>query len=224
VNPERGGRRRAGPHRSEPPPPLVGVGEEVAAEPALAWRGDLPAPRTALRERWEATPPARRWAAVALAAVLSGPFAIVAAFYENSTAGVGFLLLVVVFAPLVEESVKGMGALVLAELRPWLVPAAWVLPVITVVAGLQFAAIENWWYLAVLIEDPSPDIVRWRWILGPLVHGTCSLVVGLGTARMWRRAWRNQAVPDFADARGFVVAAAVLHGAFNLGAVLFGPS
>jgi RsiW-degrading membrane proteinase PrsW (M82 family) len=162
--------------------------------------------------------------AVALAAVLSGPFAIVAALYENSTAGVGFVLLVVVFAPLVEESVKGAGALVLAELRPWLVPAAWVLPVVTVVAGLEFAAVENWWYLSVLIDEPSPAIVRWRWVAGPIVHATGSLIVGLGTARMWRRAWRQEVPPDFADVRGFVVGAAVVHGAFNLAALLLGPS
>ncbi len=218
-------RGRRGPDDARRPrQPLVTVRDEVGAEPALAWREDLPAPRVALRERWGATPPARRWGAALLAAVLSGPFAVVAAFYENSTAGVGLVLLVVVFGPLVEESVKGAGALVLAEFRPWLVPAAWALPAVTVVAGLEFAAIENWWYLSVLIEEPSPAVVRWRWVAGPIVHGTCSLVVGLGTARMWRRAWRGQRVPDFADARAFVVGAAALHGGFNLIALILGPS
>ena len=68
--------------------------DELADEPALQWRPDLPEADTAVvwRRRRE-TGPARRWTAVAAAAVLSGPFAIAGAMVENSTSGAAVVLL-----------------------------------------------------------------------------------------------------------------------------------
>ncbi|MGH9001191.1 MAG: PrsW family glutamic-type intramembrane protease [Acidimicrobiia bacterium] len=195
--------------------------DELAEEPALRWRGDLPRDAAAtVAERHRNTPAPRRWAAVVAAVLVSGPFAVGAALFENSTSGTALVLLVVAVAPLIEEMVKGAGALYLAEQRPWLVPAAWTLTVVACLSGLVFAAIENWWYLEVLIDDPSSRIVRWRWTFGPLVHGTGSLLVGLGAARMWRRAMRAGGRPSFEVAQPLVIAAAVVHGSYNLIALL----
>ena len=195
--------------------------DELADEPALQWRRDLPEaePGIVWRRRRE-TSPVRRWAAVLVAAVLSGPFAVAAAMVENSTSGAAVVLLLVAVGPLIEEIVKGAGALYLAEQRPWLVPAAWTLPLVTCLSGLAFASIENWWYLQILIDDPSERLVRWRWTFGPLVHGTGSLLVGLGAARMWRHAMRTGRRPAFDVAQPFIVVAAVLHGSYNAIAVL----
>ena len=197
-------------------------GDDVADEPALAWR-DIPVAnpwREQLDERWRATPAVRKWAAIVLAVLISGPFAIGAALIENSTSGAGLVLVVVVFGPLTEELVKGAGALFLAEERPWLVPAKWVLPAITVASGLGFAAIENWFYLHVFIENPSDEIVRWRWTFGPIVHGTCSLLVGLGAARLWATSRIAERRADIHLAERWIIAAACVHGAYNLGALL----
>jgi RsiW-degrading membrane proteinase PrsW (M82 family) len=172
-----------------------------------------------LYERWRRTHPVRKWGATALAAVVSGPFAVLAALWQNSTVGFSILIMVVVLAPVIEEVVKGAGALWLAEMRPWLVPTAIVLPVVTLMSGLVFASLENVWYLVILIEDPSDELIRWRWTLGPLLHGTASFIVGLGAARLWRSGLRSGR-PDFGDALPFIVAAAVLHGGYNLVAVV----
>lgn len=195
--------------------------DELTDEPALHWRPDLPEADTAViwRRRLE-TGAARRWAAIAAAAALSGPFAIAGAMFENSTSGAAVVLLFVAVGPLIEEIVKGAGALYLAEERPWLVPAAWTLPVITLLSGLVFASIENWWYLSVLVDDPSASLVRWRWTFGPLIHGTGSLLVGLGAARMWRHAMLTGRRPTFDLAQPLIIAAAVLHGTYNGLAVL----
>ena len=195
--------------------------DELGDEPALQWRGDLPAasPDTIWRRRRE-TPAIRRWAAILAVAMVSGPFAIAAAMVQNSASGAALVLLVVAVAPLIEELVKGAGALYLAEQRPWLVPAAWTLPLVTVLSGLVFASIENWWYLEVLIDDPSDRLVRWRWTFGPLVHGVGSLVVGLGAARQWRHAQRTGRRAPFELAQPFIVAAAVFHGTYNALALL----
>jgi len=189
--------------------------DDLADEPALQWRPDLPAGPETVWQRRHGTSRSRRWAAVLAVAVASGPFAVAAAMVENSLGGAALVLLLVAVGPLIEEIVKGAGALFLAEERPWLVPAAWTLPVVTCLSGLVFAAIENWWYLAVLIDDPSPQIVQWRWIFGPLVHGVGSLIVGLGAARLWRRAMTTGRRAPFDVAQPFIIAAAVFHGLYN---------
>lgn len=189
-------------------------------EPALAWRRDHAPGRHPWAERWAATPRPRKWAAVALTALLSGPFAILAALYQNSLAGVPSLLLVVVVAPVIEETVKIAGVAYVAEQRPWLVPRAFVLPVVALASGLVFAAMENWWYLVVLVPDPPAELVAWRWLFGPLVHGIGSFVAGLGVAAMWRRALDAARQPTFAHVTPWLTAAAIWHGAYNLFAVL----
>ena len=150
-----------------------------------------------------------------LVAVVSGPFAIGAALVQNSTGGAGLLLLVVVVAPATEEVLKASGALVVAERRPWLVPSGWTLPLVTLLSGICFAVVENLWYLEVLLDNPSDTVVRVRWIAGPLLHGTCSAIAGLGAKRLWRRTLAR-GVGRFGDAEPFLVAAAVLHGSWNL--------
>jgi RsiW-degrading membrane proteinase PrsW (M82 family) len=189
--------------------------DELAEEPALRWRPDLPAAPQTVWQRRSETPRRRRWAAVAAVAVASGPFAVAAAMVQNSLSGAALVLLLVAVGPLIEEIVKGAGALYLAEQRPWLVPAAWMLPLVTCLSGLVFASIENWWYLEVLIDEPSRQIVRWRWTFGPLVHGTGSLIVGLGAARLWRTAMATGRRAAFDTAQPYIVAAAVFHGLYN---------
>jgi RsiW-degrading membrane proteinase PrsW (M82 family) len=189
--------------------------DDLADEPALRWRADLPAgPRPVWLRRQE-TPRRRQWAAVLAVAVASGPFAVAAAMTQNSLSGAALVLLLVAVGPLIEEIVKGAGALFLAEQRPWLVPAAWTLPVVACLSGLVFATIENWWYLEVLIDEPSAQIVRWRWTFGPLVHGTGSLIVGLGAVRLWRSAMDSGRRAAFDAAQPFIVTAAVFHGLYN---------
>lgn len=189
--------------------------DDLADEPALRWRPDLPAGPQTVWERRDATPGSRRWLAVLAVAIASGPFAIAAAMVQNSFSGAVLVLLLVAVGPLIEEIVKGAGALFLAEQRPWLVPAAWTLPVVTCLSGLVFASIENWWYLEVLIDDPSRQIIQWRWIFGPLVHGVGSLIVGLGAARLWRQAMTTGRRAPFDLAQPFIVTAAVFHGLYN---------
>jgi len=194
--------------------------DELAGEPALQWRSDLPEEPRTVAVRHGQTPAVRRWTAIVAAALLSGPFAVAAAMVENSTSGAAVLVLLVAVGPLIEEMVKGAGGLYLAEQRPWLVPTAWVLPVVTCVSGLVFAAIENWWYLEILIDDPSAQLVRWRWTFGPLVHGVGSLVVGLGAARLWRQSMRTGRRAPFEVAQPFIIGAAIWHGLYNALALL----
>ena len=66
------------------------------------------------------------------------------------------------------------------------------------------------------IEDPTPEIVRWRWIFGPLVHGIGSLLAGVGVARMWRALDVDARRPDFAMAVPWIIGGVTVHGGYNL--------
>ena len=192
--------------------------DRLVDEPALAWLGGrLPAPDDA----WRPAAPSLQAAAAIAAALAAGPFAVLSALVLNSTTAVGFgaLLLVVVIGPLIEELVKGAAAIHLVERRPYLVASGWVLVAIGLVSGLVFAALENVWYLVVLVDEPSRELVRWRWAFGPLVHGTGSVLVGIGAARAWRAAATARAWPQFATIRPWIVAAAVVHGIANAAAL-----
>jgi RsiW-degrading membrane proteinase PrsW (M82 family) len=187
-------------------------------EPALAHLADanLPTFESIYRSRRAATPRSKMLLAAALAAFLSGPFAILGALISPEGVLGSVVILVVVFAPVIEEMLKVAGALYLAEVRPWLVPSAAALVVVAVCSGLVFAAIENAIYLGVIIGDPTPEIVRWRWTFGPLVHGSGSLLAGIGVARMWRTLDGQGGRPVFGVAAPWIIAATVLHGGYNL--------
>lgn len=195
-------------------------------EPALAHLQDshLPTYQSIYRARRAATSRSTMLQAAVLAAILSGPFAVLGALFGTGGTLSG-VILVVVFAPLVEEMLKVAGVLYLTEVRPWLVSSATALVIIALCSGLVFAAIENGFYLGVIIEDPSSEIVRWRWTFGPLIHGSGSLLAGIGVARMWHTLHAYDRRPDFKVAVPWIIAATLIHGGYNAFAVwleLFG--
>ena len=207
---------------SEPVPaePTGHTGDEPALRDRAA---HLPSYRDDYVARRSSTPPSRRWLAAFAAALVAGPAGVLGAFL-GAFASAGPLP-VVVFAvvlvgPAVEEFVKAASSLYLAEQRPWLVPAGWTLVAIVVAGGLGFAVIENWIYLNVYIDDPSDAIIRWRWIAGPLVHGSASMLAGIGVRRIWNQTNTTGAKPDAHRATPWFIAAVTLHGTYNALAVL----
>lgn len=201
-------------------------GDEFAPagdEPALAWTGrtDLPTFAATYRARRALTTPGQVRIAVLLATTVGGLFAIGTAFFAaGGTGSWAAVLGAVLFAPLVEELGKASGALYLVERHPWRVPNALILPLITLTAGLVFAVVENVLYLEVYIEDPSPAIVTWRWIAGPLLHGGCALLSGIGVGRMWRAIDAGEGLPDIRHAARWLLAAMLVHGLYNLSAIV----
>ncbi len=174
-------------------------------------------------ERRATTPAWRRWAVMALAILVAGPLGVLGAFL-GAFASIGSLpfvvFAVVLVGPAVEEFVKAASGFYLAEQRPWLVPSGWALVVVVVAGGLGFAVIENWIYLTIYIDDPSEAIIRWRWIFGPLIHGSASFLAGLGVRKVWQTAHDTGTRPDAHLAFRWFVAAVALHGTYNGIAVL----
>lgn len=191
--------------------------EALGEEPALGSIAGLQSYSTLYRARRDATPMSRRWSAVVSAGVVAGSLGVFGAFASLFYTGLGgVILFAVVVGPLVEETAKSIAAWFLAGQRPWLVPTAWSIVAVMVAGGIGFAVIENWLYLSVYIADPSEGIIRWRWIFGPLVHGTASLIVGIGLARSWLRLERAGEAPRPDAVVPWLIAAATFHGIYNL--------
>ncbi|TVR42933.1 MAG: PrsW family intramembrane metalloprotease [Planctomycetota bacterium] len=152
-------------------------------------------------------------------ALIAGPMAILAALLALGSHSLSGLLNIVVIGPLIEEVAKVFPFLLLAERKPWWLPI-WPLLLLAVgISALGFASIENLIYLHIYIPDPSPAIIAWRWWVCTALHITCSLIAGIGLVVMRHRAWQRHSRGRMEDALPWLIAATVLHGAYNALAV-----
>ncbi len=87
-------------------------------------------------------------------------------------------------------------------------------------SGLVFAVIENLLYLNVYIEDPTPEIRAWRWIACTILHVLCCLITSIGLVRIWRHTNKHATQPGFALGAPLLIAAVVVHGLYNLSALM----
>jgi len=171
-----------------------------------------------LEERIEKTTYFESVEVTLLVALAAGPWGVIGAFW-TAFAGVagGFgLLAVIVFGPVTEEVVKISAAWWVVEKRPYLFQS---IPQILFCAGcggLAFAAIENLVYMYVYVPDHSEAFVVFRWSVCVGLHVCCSLVAGLGLARVWDNAIRNRHRPKTALGIPWLVVAITGHGLYNL--------
>jgi hypothetical protein len=174
----------------------------------------------ALRRRKQ-TSTATTWLVTAGIVACAGPFAILGAFMGTGGSVFGLLLAVVV-APVVEETMKNGLALIVVETRPFLFRSKLQIGICALVAGLAFAAIENLMYLHVYIPNPESGLVLWRWTICVALHTGCALIGALGVMRMWQDVWRDSKRANVNRAFPYLATAAVIHGVYNLLAVLAG--
>jgi hypothetical protein len=154
--------------------------------------------------------------AVALA---SGPWGVVGSLVAQMGDNFFYVLMVVVFAPCIEEVMKVAAASFVVEKKPWLFRTRGQIVLVAALSGLTFATIENLMYLHVYIPDPSPAIVQWRWTVCVALHTGCSVIASLGLAKAWHEGMKTSTRPDLARAYPFMVAAVLVHGAYNAMAV-----
>jgi iron-sulfur cluster assembly accessory protein len=87
-------------------------------------------------------------------------------------------------------------------------------------SGLWFAVIENGLYLNVYIQDPSLEIIIWRWTVCVLLHVGCTLVSGVGLSRVWEHTMSTRTRPKMSLAANWLIGAVVCHALYNSSAVL----
>ena len=154
-----------------------------------------------------------------LVALAAGPWGVLGAFwtgiYGSPLSAFG-LIAVVVFGPVTEEVVKVSAAWWVVEKRPFWFQTVPQIIFCAACGGAAFAAIENLIYMYVYVPDHSAAFVIYRWTVCVGLHVGCSLVAGLGLAKIWDNAIRNLHRPKVALGVPYLVIAIVVHGFYNL--------
>ncbi|MCC5849835.1 MAG: PrsW family intramembrane metalloprotease [Verrucomicrobia bacterium] len=158
------------------------------------------------------------WRLTLLLSLIAGPLAVFSAFFTRAP-GAGYLLIVVA-GPLIEEVGKVMGPLMVVERNPARFITRGQILFCALISGLVFSVIENFLYLKVYIRDPTPLLIWWRWTVCVGLHVGCSLIAGLGVAKIWQEADQNRKPPKLETGLPLLITAVVLHGVYNLLAIL----
>ncbi len=160
----------------------------------------------------------QRWIACITAMLFAGPFAVIGALITQTSTWWA-LLLICVFGPIIEEILKIAGVYYLAEQRPWLVINRLSLVIIACISGLTFGLIENLIYIYIYIQNPSPEIIFYRWVVCTALHVTCSTIAGFGIAQMWHKSHTTAKPANPAIATPYLVTAILIHMIYNTFAV-----
>jgi hypothetical protein len=187
---------------------------------------DLGGPRGAgyadwLAARMAAMPAWRTWLICLGLILLAGPASVIGTLLTSGNVEGGFFgaATAVFVAPVVEELMKALAALWVAESRPHWFRSRWQIVLTLLAAGLGFAAIENLIYLNIYFPDPPPGLATWRWTVCVALHTGCSLIASVGVVKVWSAALRERRPPKVSLAGPWLTAAAVVHGLYNAGAV-----
>lgn len=171
-----------------------------------------------LRERMGRTAPETCWMIAVGAAMLGGLWAIIASVVGTQRWGAGgwsMLLVGVLYAPAIEETMKIAAGAYVVELRPYWFRRAEQIQVATVGAAVVFAVIENLIYLYVYVKNPSPGLVAWRWSVCTALHIGCTTLATRGLVDVWQRAVTEFRRPRITRALRCVVPAMAIHGVYN---------
>lgn len=162
----------------------------------------------------------RSYSTVFIIALIGGPLAILAVLLGGTPNAESHILAVVFWGPVLEEQLKIAGTLILLERFPYLYRSSLQLYFAIVASALSFSVLENLMYLNVYIEDPSPEIVAWRWSVCTALHVGASSIAFLGVRKMWKVSRSTLTPPSVKEAFPYLVMATVVHGSYNLFAIL----
>ena len=156
------------------------------------------------------------WCVVLFFALVSGPLAVVESLFTWSAHPLALLVL----GPATEEVLKVALLAVLVETRPYLLRSALQIRVVALSSALAFALVENLLYLNVHIDDPSPELVLWRWSACTGLHLFATALAVEGLVGSWRRSMERRPRPTLDGAYGWLGAAIAVHGLYNLAVFL----
>ncbi|MBI3953232.1 MAG: PrsW family intramembrane metalloprotease [Chloroflexi bacterium] len=126
-----------------------------------------------------------------------------------------------VAGPLIEEAVKPAGLYLLLYRWPHLLGGRRYTAGLAALGGLAFGLVEAAVYVTVYVPEPSLGFVVYRFTLPLALHSLASFIYGQGIdGRL--AAWVRGEGSLKATGWRFFVAAVVLHGLYNVGAVIAG--
>lgn len=153
----------------------------------------------------------------ALIAITGGVLGILGAVIQEVRTG-GFILLPIVGAPIIEESLKPTGVYILLARWPFVVRNQLYTAMITALAGLTFGLIESAFYVAAFADDAPDWFPLYRFTLPVAMHATASFIVGLGINRSLADWSQGRATLPKRN-RNLYFTAMALHGIFNTTAI-----
>jgi predicted RNA-binding Zn-ribbon protein involved in translation (DUF1610 family) len=121
----------------------------------------------------------------------------------------------VLIGPAVSELLKMAGAVILLERSSMLIRSSGHLYLLMIASVMGFVVGQNVVYLLLLYKNSAMELLVYRWLLGPVLHGICALVATQGLVLAWRQALTEQRKITLATAYPYVLTAIVMHGAFN---------
>ncbi len=161
------------------------------------------------------------WLAVLLAGS-GGIFAVIAALFGTSPGGalyLGLPLLMVVFGPVVEETMKIAAASYVIETRPYLFTQPSQIRLTGAGSALVFAAIENVLYLRFFNTVHTQELILWRWTVCVTLHVSCSLVAAQGLICVWTATINEKRRPNLSNAIPLLSTAILIHAVYNAAVV-----
>ena len=156
-------------------------------------------------------------------ALFAGPWGVLGALMSGggaSSVSLSALFMVGVVAPVTEEITKIAAALWVVEKRPYWFKSVWQILVCTAASGAMFAAIENLLYLYVYFPHADESLAAWRWTTCVGLHMNCSVVAGVGVARIWHHTDRTAERPQLTLGSAWFALAMAGHGAYNIGVTI----
>ncbi len=149
-------------------------------------------------------------------ALAGGVLGVLGALIEEAQAGI---LVPFVAAPMIEEALKPSGVYLLLGKWPDLLRSRRYTAYLAALGGASFACVENIIYLTIYFPDHTAGLVLYRFTVNVFVHALASFIVGFGINQRLAASVRGE-VPLLSGNKRFFIAAMVLHGLYNIGAVI----
>jgi hypothetical protein len=161
----------------------------------------------------------RSWLVASAVPFLGLPFAPFCALMTvEQTLLMGFVLM----GPFMSEILKVAVASVVIERRSYWIRRRGQIYLMVLGTAVVFAVVQNVIYLLVFFKSPPAVLVAYRWSIGIPLHMVCAAIAARGLVAVWEQSVNEQRRVTVARAYPYIVAAVVLHAAFNA-YVLFAP-
>jgi len=126
----------------------------------------------------------------------------------------GFILLPIVGAPVIEETLKPLGVYLLLMRWPRALRNQLYTACLASLAGLMFGLVESAVYVAAYVDEAPDWYPTYRFTLPVAMHATTSFIVGLAINQRLMD-WAQGRAPQPRTNRNLYLAAIALHAVFN---------
>ena len=159
-----------------------------------------------------------RWRIITpLIALGGGLLGVLGAFFQEATRG--FLLMVFVAGPMIEEVMKPTGVYLLLAFKPEALRRRIYTALLAALGGLAFAIVENLIYLRVYYSEHTHALVVMRYCAGLPMHVSTSFILGFGINCKLLSSIKGDIPFLQGNARYFIIPM-VLHSLYNIAVVV----